>query len=129
MTHLGETINGSTTIRTFHIQDSFIKTNYEYLASITNVGFWSESLRSWFAIRIEFISLSLLAFTSGFLIYYRDSTDPVLIGVLFNRFIMFNFFLLIGCQLLSDLEGDLVSYDRCLKMYWRSLRKPARGNP
>ena len=29
---------------------------------------------------------------------------------------MFNLFLLIGWQLLSDLEGDLVSYDRCVKM-------------
>ena len=47
---------------------------------------------------------------------YRESTDPVLIGVLFNRFLMFNLMLLFSCQLLADLEGDLVSYDRCLKM-------------
>jgi ATP-binding cassette, subfamily C (CFTR/MRP), member 1 len=29
---------------------------------------------------------------------------------------MFNMMLLFACQLISDLEGDLVSYDRCLKM-------------
>mmetsp|Transcript_19102 Transcript_19102/g.18734 ORF Transcript_19102/g.18734 Transcript_19102/m.18734 type:complete len:705 (+) Transcript_19102:2007-4121(+) len=116
MNLLGETINGATTIRSFQKQNDFVKTNYKVLNVVTNVGFWRESLRSWFAIRIEFVSLFLLGFTSGFMLYYRSKADPILIGVLFNRFIMFNMMLLFSCQLLSDLEGDLVSYDRCLKM-------------
>lgn len=55
----------------------------------------------------------------------RD-TDPILIGVLFNMFIQFNFLLLWGCQLLSDLEGDLVSYDRCVKMLEIPQEAPER---
>ena len=68
MNHLGETINGVTTIRSFQKEDDFIKKNYESLNVVTNVGFWRESLRSWFAIRIEFVSLFLLGFTCGFLV-------------------------------------------------------------
>jgi ABC-type multidrug transport system fused ATPase/permease subunit len=68
MNHLGETISGATTIRSFVKQKQFIEANYNYLNVATNVSFWRESLRSWFAIRIEFVSLFILAFTSGFLV-------------------------------------------------------------
>jgi len=68
MNHLGETISGATTIRSFEQQAPFIKANYVFLNVVTNIGFWRESLRSWFAIRIEFVSLFILAFTSGFLV-------------------------------------------------------------
>jgi ATP-binding cassette subfamily C (CFTR/MRP) protein 1 len=68
MNHLGETINGATTIRSFNKERSFIRTNYDLLNTNTNVSFWREGLRSWFAIRIEFVSLFLLAFTTGFLV-------------------------------------------------------------
>lgn len=68
MNHLGETISGATTIRSFEKEKPFITQNYKYLNIVTNVGFWRESLRSWFAIRIEFVSLFLLTFTSGFLV-------------------------------------------------------------
>jgi len=72
MNHLGETINGVTTIRSFGKDKDFIQKNYKTLNVVTNVGFWRESLRSWFAIRIEFVSLCLLGFTCGFLVrnYY-----------------------------------------------------------
>ena len=116
MNHLGETISGATTIRSFHKEDKFIHTNYRYLNIVTNVGFWRESLKSWFAIRIEVLSIIILGFTCGFLLSYRDKADAVLIGVLFNRFIAFNMLLMWACALLADLEGDLVSYDRCIKM-------------
>lgn len=68
LTHLGETINGSSTIRAFKLEEKFIKTNYQLLSTITNVEFWGEALRSWFAIRIEFVSLFVLGFTSAFLV-------------------------------------------------------------
>lgn len=126
MIHLGETINGAGTIRAFKKGDIFVDCNNKFLNTITNVGFWRESLRSWFAIRIEFISLTILAFTCGFLISYKDDSDSILIGVLFNRFISFNMMLMWGCALLSDLEGDLVSYDRCVKMLEIPQEAPSR---
>lgn len=75
MIHLGETINGSTTIRIFGLQRKFMQTNYNYLATVTNVNFWRESLRQWLAIRIEFISLTILGFTFGFLVRLRFAAD------------------------------------------------------
>ena len=68
LTHLGETINGTSTIRAFKLENDFINTNYKLLSTLTNVEFWGEALRSWFAIRIEFVSLFVLGFTSGFLV-------------------------------------------------------------
>lgn len=68
MNHLGETIAGTTTIRSFHRENMFVQTNYSHLNVVTNVSFWRESLRSWFAIRIEFVSLFILAVTTGFLV-------------------------------------------------------------
>lgn len=68
LNHLGETINGSSTIRAFKLEENFMKTNYSLLCTITNVEFWGEALRSWFSIRIEFVSLFVLGFTSAFLV-------------------------------------------------------------
>lgn len=68
MNHLGETINGVSTIRTFNLQKSFINTSYKSLAVITNTNFWRESLRSWFAIRIEIITLFIFGVAAGFLV-------------------------------------------------------------
>lgn len=79
MNHLGETINGTTTIRSFGNQQAAIKYNYEHLNVVTNVGFWRESLRSWFAIRIEFVSLFLLGFTSGFLVSFLSITNTAIL--------------------------------------------------
>lgn len=74
MNHLGETISGATTIRSFEKQKQFIEANYNFLNVSTNVSFWRESLRSWFAIRIEFVSLFILAFTAGFLVRLKLSS-------------------------------------------------------
>mmetsp|Transcript_9389 Transcript_9389/g.10546 ORF Transcript_9389/g.10546 Transcript_9389/m.10546 type:complete len:168 (-) Transcript_9389:379-882(-) len=64
ITHLAETMNGASTIRAFNAQTNFIKKNYALLDDHVNAHFWMISLNSWIAVRVEFVSMGILIFTS-----------------------------------------------------------------
>ena len=62
--HLSETWDGVSSIRAFQKENVFMKKFYSLLDNQANSHFWMISLNSWIAIRVEFISMGILIFTS-----------------------------------------------------------------
>ena len=53
LTHLGETLSGSTTIRNYQKNDDFIEDNYSIMNINLNAAFWKGAVRRWFVVRLE----------------------------------------------------------------------------
>lgn len=66
LTHLSETLSGSSTIRAFGRGTQFTLQNSSLLNTHSNAHFWQISLNSWIAVRAEFLSMGILIFTSVF---------------------------------------------------------------
>jgi len=66
ISHLGETMNGLSTIRAFKKEKSFIDKNIEILNAKLNISFWKESLKSWFGLRIILACSTIFLFTGVF---------------------------------------------------------------
>jgi len=66
ISHLGETLNGLSTIRAFNKEKDFINQNTEYLNIKLNISFWKESLKSWFGLRIMLACSTVFLFTGIF---------------------------------------------------------------
>lgn len=66
ISHLGETLNGTSTIRAFRKEKDFIKKNNENLNIKLNIFFWKAAVRAWFGIRISLTALAIFIFTSSF---------------------------------------------------------------
>ena len=78
ISHLGETLNGVSTIRAFKKEQDFINKNIEYLNTKLNVIFWKDSARKWFSIRIILASISVFIFTSIFWVSKFENKNLIL---------------------------------------------------
>ena len=81
VSHLGETISGATTIRTFNKQKEFIERNYKILNENTNVVFYKNAIRRWFAIRLEIVLVTIIVFTSGFCVSRINMSLLNIVGI------------------------------------------------
>lgn len=81
LTTVSESINGSSTIRSFERESVFIEVNQKNLNSQIRAYFWMESIDVWFAIRLLFISALMMIVSIGFCVMYRD-TNPLVVGIL-----------------------------------------------
>ena len=78
ISHLGETLNGVSTIRAFKKEQDFINKNIEYLNTKLNVNFWKDSARRWFSIRITLTSISVFIFTWTFWVSKFENQNLIL---------------------------------------------------
>ena len=63
LTHLGETLSGSTTIRNYQKNDDFIEDNYSIMNTKFNAGFWRGAVRRWFVVRLELTGRLIVVIT------------------------------------------------------------------
>ena len=68
LSHLGETLNGVSTIRAFRKEQDFIDKNIENLNAKLNITFWTEAMECWFQIRTIMICTLIFAFTGIFVV-------------------------------------------------------------
>ena len=46
----------------------------------------------------------------------KDASDPLLLGMLFTHFLIFNRQIIMASIFMTELESSMVSYDRCLQV-------------
>ncbi|CAI2361005.1 unnamed protein product [Moneuplotes crassus] len=113
LSNFGETITGATTIRCFKNQKKFIKTNYKLVDDNLNSFFWVNSLNIWFSIRLQYISSIMMIVSLGFCIGFKYSSDIETVGTLLIYLLMLQANVLWFFRIASEMEGAMVSYDRC----------------
>ena len=59
----------------------------------------------------------------------KDQTDPVLMGMLFTHFMTFNSEILAGSKIWVELDSNMTSYERCLKMLEIPQEDQTQPNP
>ena len=68
ITHLSETLSGSTTIRNYGKEEDFIQANYNKMNESLNASFWGTAVKSWFTIRIELIGRLIIILTMALMV-------------------------------------------------------------
>ena len=110
---LGESISGCSTIRAFGKQSEFIDKNYELLnrnilANQILMGTWS-----WFGVRMNMLSIVVMASSTVVCMIYRSKEDPVLLAMVLSYILQLQAYLtncLFNC---GDFEKSMVSVQRC----------------
>eukprot|EP00345_Euplotes_harpa_P014311 CAMPEP_0168352156 /NCGR_PEP_ID=MMETSP0213-20121227/22369_1 /TAXON_ID=151035 /ORGANISM="Euplotes harpa, Strain FSP1.4" /LENGTH=926 /DNA_ID=CAMNT_0008363285 /DNA_START=845 /DNA_END=3626 /DNA_ORIENTATION=+ len=113
LSNFGETLSGTTTIRCYNKQMEFIDKNHELVDNNLSAYFWSQSLNIWFSIRVQYISSFMMCVSMALCIVYKASADSTTIGVLMIYLLSLQANILWFFRIASDIEGGMVSYDRC----------------
>ena len=93
------------------IQRNFILLNNNILANQVQNG-----LGAWISLRLDAISITVMALGCSFCIVFKDSSDPVMLGMLLTYILNLTDQLLYLMYLLSQIERKMVSVQRCLKI-------------
>jgi ATP-binding cassette, subfamily C (CFTR/MRP), member 1 len=75
LSFMGETFNGSSTIRAFGREKSFVVENNIQLNHNIMANRWASSVQAWFSLRMDLISISVLAFSTIFCVVYRSQDN------------------------------------------------------
>ena len=87
ITHFGETLSGATTIRAYQKEDFYISQCNERINTNIKASFWLAGLNRWFSIRLTLVSMVVTSSSMVALIVFRDSVDPVKLGLLLSYII------------------------------------------
>ncbi|CAI2360453.1 unnamed protein product [Moneuplotes crassus] len=112
LSQLSETLAGSSTIRSFN---NYPNTN-NLINNYVNANFWSGAMRRWFIIRLELACRLIIILGLALMVYFRNQVDPVLVGVFLVHMLGMNGEIIQGTLMTTELEADLVSYERCTKL-------------
>lgn len=116
LSYLGETFNGASTIRAFNKQSDFL-TNKDYLLNNNIVASCMvNGAQAWFSMRIGWVSLVMLSFSTLFCVFYRSQDNQVFVALLFSYILLLNDFVLWTANCFGYVEQRMVNVDRCIKM-------------
>ena len=85
LTHLGESIQGNSTIRAFNRQDKFHERNYEDLNKQILINQVVLGTFIWYSNQMNMISILVLGTSSISCILFKDSIHPVLLAMVFQH--------------------------------------------
>lgn len=81
---LRDTLLGGQTIRAFNKGDFFVAENYKLLNDVFLVSQWSEGIPLWFALRVDFVSISIFGAISILAVLQRNQIYHVPIALLLS---------------------------------------------
>lgn len=113
---ISETTAGGPTIKAFETAEVFTAQfgrllNHNILAWQFYVGVWN-----WFSLRVNLISVLLMASSTLVCIQFRFEEDPVMIGMTLSYILQLQDFMVFLLWSLGDLEKSLVSVQRCCEL-------------
>lgn len=79
--HFSETLTGLPTIRSYKIEEDFIKQNLKLVDTNIKPWFVQFMLQRWLGIRLEFIGVSILLAGGLFMAAARHTISPGIVGV------------------------------------------------
>ncbi|CDW87468.1 abc transporter [Stylonychia lemnae] len=113
---LSETAAGISTIRSFKKSDEFITRNFKLLNNNILANQVQNGIGAWISLRLDAISISVMALACSFCLVFKDSSDPVMIGMLLTYILNLTDLLLYLMYLISQIERKMVSVQRCFKL-------------
>lgn len=87
LSHIQESINGSSTIRAYNQVDRFVFKGTKNVDNLTSVSFLNQCCNVWLSVRLESLSATILLFSSLMAIgtlYTKSPLSPALIGFVLN---------------------------------------------
>jgi hypothetical protein len=81
---MGETIQGSSTIRAFKKNEEFIKANNKLLNNNILAVQMMQGVNSWFSIRIDILAICVMLSISFICVFFREYTDPIILCMLLS---------------------------------------------
>jgi len=85
--------------------------NKNNLAQQINMGVWS-----WYAIRMDLISTLFIATSSFFCVFYRNKTDPVLLGLMIQYSLTLPNLCIYILYQIGEIERQMISAQRLLSL-------------
>ena len=116
LTHLGESIQGNSTIRAFKRESEFRERNYEDLNKQILINQVALGTFIWYSNQMNMISIIMLAFSTTFCVIFKEDIHPVLLAMVFQYVLGLHDVLIGFFHCLSDVEKQLVGVQRCLQL-------------
>jgi ABC-type multidrug transport system fused ATPase/permease subunit len=108
ITHIGETITGASTIRTFNKSENFIMK--EYFLQDQNVAcqLLRRGVKGWFNTRISLVLIMFMSFTFIYCVLAKSVMDPVLIGLMMVYLMEIQFNLVSLFRQMASIDARMV---------------------
>jgi ATP-binding cassette subfamily C (CFTR/MRP) protein 1 len=104
LSFMGETFTGKSTIRAFKRQSDFIRDNNEQLNYNIKANRWSNSVQTWFSLKLDLISITILTFSTFFCVLTRDSGNKVFFALLLTYILILNDYILWTVKCFASVE-------------------------
>lgn len=101
---LSESIHGASTIRAFKKTDEFIEANNRLLDQNMLATIMMSGVNSWFAIRVDIISIFLMLAISTMSVLARDHSDPILLALVLTYGLNIQYSLINGLKWYTLIE-------------------------
>ncbi|TNV86168.1 hypothetical protein FGO68_gene2272 [Halteria grandinella] len=116
LSFLGETFQGASTIRTFNREKEFISENNLQLNKNILANRYLQAIDTWFALRVDLMTIAVQAASSIFCILYSGSENKVFPVMLLTYMLLFQEYFLETIRCWIVVEKRMVNVDRCMKM-------------
>jgi len=115
-THIGESIEGASTIRTFKKVKDFESKYFELEDKAYTVNVLMRGLNNWMCMRLNLISIIFVGFSYCYCIFYRDGQDTIMIGLMLGYLIELQWNMHGIIRHINTLTSEMVSFERCATM-------------
>ena len=116
LTHLSESVDGVSTIRTYKKTHQFEDKYCEFQDRAYIVNIIDNGIYNWLSFRLNIISLVFIAYYYVNWIYSKEGKDPIMISLMIGYLTGLPWRM---SSLINDLiwiDGNMVSFERCLKL-------------
>jgi ATP-binding cassette, subfamily C (CFTR/MRP), member 1 len=116
-THISETIEGVSTIRTYQKIQEFENRHFELLDRSYNIHLLNKGLNGWLCMRLNFISVLFIALSYLHCIFNREDTNTIMVGLMLGYLIDLQWDLNLVIHHANYILTGMVSFDRWMKMF------------
>ena len=116
MTHINETIDGATTIRTFNKTFEFEDKHWQLQDNSYILDVIEKGLEWWLDLRLAFITIIFLSTSYIYCIMNRNENDSILVGLMMGYLIELQWSLHRIVNDVCKINSDVVWFDRWMKM-------------
>ncbi|KAG0238628.1 hypothetical protein BGW42_004390 [Actinomortierella wolfii] len=123
--HVGESLNGRSSIRAMGIEDRFILENNERTDESGNAHYASIITNRWLHIRLEFLAALIMVITALLAVYGKGTLSAGMAGLALThtQYLAYNIIWLLRSY--CDLQTELVAVERILDYSRRPTEAPA----